>query len=102
MLGAIVGEKCVLNELGARVKSVLEGLPLKYSELALGEYVIIPNHVHALFVIRPRTTNKEKHLGFLVRRFKGASAFIYGKLKREGKAPGYGGRQAVVYFAAAR
>ena len=85
LLGAIVGERSVLNELGEGVKAVLEGLPLKYAELELGEYVIMPNHIHAIFDIKPRMTNKENHLGFLVGRFKGASAFLYGKLKRAGR-----------------
>ena len=53
LLGAIVGERSVLNELGEGVKAVLEGLPLKYAELELGEYVIMPNHIHAIFDIKP-------------------------------------------------
>ena len=85
LLGAIVGARSVLNELGEGVKAVLEGLPLKYAELELGEYVIMPNHIHAIFDIKPGMTNKENHLGFLVGRFKGASAFLYGKLKRAGR-----------------
>ena len=85
LLGAIVGERSVLNELGEGVKAVLEGLPLKYAELELGEYVIMPNHIHAIFDIKPGMANKENHLGFLVGRFKGASAFLYGKLKRAGR-----------------
>ena len=90
LLGAIVGDRSVLNELGEGVKAVLEGLPLKYAELELGEYVIMPNHIHAIFDIKPRMTNKENHLGFLVGRFKGASAFLYGKLKRAGRGADIG------------
>ena len=90
LLGTIVGERTVLNELGHRVEKVLVGLPLKYPELELGEYVIMPNHVHAIFTIHQRSTNKENHLGFLIGRFKGAAAFVYGKLKRAGKVPDIG------------
>lgn len=90
LLGAIVGERSVLNELGEGVKSVLEGLPQKYAELELGAYVIMPNHIHAIFDIKHRITNKENHLGFLVGRFKGASAFLYGKLKRDGRVADIG------------
>ncbi len=90
LLGAIVGEKCVLNELGQGVRTVLEGLPVKYEELALGAYVIMPNHIHAIFDIKPRVTNKENHLGFLVGRFKGASSFLYSKLKRTGRVADIG------------
>ena len=90
LLGAIVGERCVLNELGQGVRTVLEGLPVKYEELVLGAFVIMPNHIHAIFDIKPRVTNKENHLGFLVGRFKGASAFLYGKLKRTGRVADIG------------
>ena len=90
LLGAIVGERSVLNELGEGVKAVLEGLPQKYAELEWGAYVIMPNHIHAIFDIKPRITNKENHLGFLVGRFKGASAFLYGKLKRAGRVADIG------------
>ena len=90
VLGAIAGERVILNELGRSVQAVLEGLPLKYPELELGEYVVMPNHIHAIFTIHPCDTNKENHLGFLVGRFKGTAAFVYGKLKRAGKVPDIG------------
>ena len=86
LLGAIVGTECVLNELGKSVETELVNLPLKYPELRMGPYVIMPNHVHMILDISPRNTNKENHLSFLVGRFK----FIYGKLKREGKVPDIG------------
>lgn len=90
VLGAIAGERVVLNELGLSVQDVLVGLPLKYPELELGVHVVMPNHIHAIFTIHQRSTNKENHLGFLVGRFKGASAFVYGKFKRAGKVPDIG------------
>ena len=90
VLGAIVGDKSVLNELGEGVKQILEELPLKYPEMVLGEHVIMPNHVHAIIIIRHKPTNKENHLGFLVGRFKGATAFLYGKMKRDGLVPDIG------------
>ena len=65
-------------------------LPLRYPELRLGPYVIMPNHVHLILDISPRDTNKENHLSFLVGRFKGVATFIYGKMKREGKIPDVG------------
>ena len=91
LLGAIVGTQCVLNELGKSVEAELVNLPLRYPELRLGPYVIMPNHVHLIQDISPRDTNKENHLSFLVGRFKGVTTFIYGKLKREGKIPDVGG-----------
>mgnify|MGYP003293389829 CR=1 FL=1 len=90
LLGAIVGTQCVLNELGKCVEAELVNLPLKYPELRMGPYVIMPNHVHMILDISPRDTNKENHLSFLVGRFKGVTTFIYGKMKCEGKIPDVG------------
>ena len=90
ILGTIVGEKCILNELGIAVKNELTSLPRKYPELELCEFIVMPNHLHAIFTIKERTTNKKNHLGFLVGRFKGATTFLYGKLKQAGKAPDIG------------
>lgn len=86
ILGTIVGEECILNELGNAVQNELTSLPQKYPELELGEFIVMPNHLHAIFTIKERTTNKKNHLGFLVGRFKGSSTFLYGKLKQAGKA----------------
>ena len=90
ILGTIVGEECILNELGHVVRNELTSLPRKYPELKLGEFIVMPNHLHAIFTIKERTTNKKNHLGFLVGRFKGSSTFLYGKLKQAGKAPDIG------------
>lgn len=90
LLGVIVGGKSILNELGKSVQAELERLPEKYPELALGEYVIMPNHVHLIVTIKPQPTNKEQHLGYLMGRFKGATSYIYGQLKRTGKVADIG------------
>lgn len=90
LLGAIVGERSVLNALGKAVEEALLSLPHKYPELKLGEYVIMPNHVHMILTIQLQATNKENHLGFLVGRFKGTTAYIYGKLKQAGTVPDIG------------
>ncbi|MBQ2379931.1 MAG: transposase [Akkermansia sp.] len=90
LLGVIVGEKVVLNELERGVQEVLELMPLKYPEFELGEYVVMPNHIHMIVDIKLRLSNKENHLGFLMGRFKGAAAFVYGKMKRMGKVPDIG------------
>lgn len=90
ILGAIVGEEVSLNELGREVESYWKSLPLKYPELELFDFVVMPNHFHALLRIHYTPTNREHHLGFLLSRFKGGTAFIYGKMKREGLVPDIG------------
>ncbi len=91
ILGTIVGEECILNELGRVVRNELINLPQKYPELELGEFIVMPNHLHAIFIVHERPTNKKNHLGFLVGRFKGVTTFLYGKLKGAGKVPDIGG-----------
>ena len=90
LLGAIVGEKAVLNELGRAIERCWLDLPRKYPELELGEFVFMPNHFHAIVKINHRAGNKTNHLSFLMGRFKGATAYIYGKFKREGKVADIG------------
>ena len=84
IFGAIVGECCELNELGRQVEAYWRELPVKYPELELDEFVLMPNHFHAILCIHYRPTNKEHHLGFLLSRFKGGTGYIYGKMRRAG------------------
>ena len=84
ILGAIVGEKVVLNTLGRAVDDYWRTLPKKYPELEILDYVVMPNHFHALLRIHYMPSNREHHLGFLMSRFKGGTSFIYGKMRRTG------------------
>ena len=84
IFGAIVGEECVLNLLGEKVREYWLSLPAKYPELKLDEFVVMPNHFHAIVKIEYRPTNREHHLGFLMSRFKGGTGYLYGKMRREG------------------
>lgn len=85
IFGSIVGECCQLNELGRQVEAYWRELPAKYPELELDEFVVMPNHFHAILRIHYRSTNKEQHLGFLLGRFKGGTGYIYGKMRRAGE-----------------
>lgn len=90
IFGAIVGDRCELNELGRRVEEYWREMPAKYPELALDEFVVMPNHFHAIVRVRFRPTNKEHHLGFLLGRFKGGTGYIYGKMRRAGEVDDIG------------
>ena len=90
IFGAIVGERCELNPFGRRVEECWRELPKKYPELELDDFVLMPNHFHAIVRIRFRPTNKEQHLGFLMGRFKGGTGYIYGKLRRAGEVEDIG------------
>ena len=90
IFGAIVGDRCELNSFGQQVEAYWRALPAKYPELELDEFVLMPNHFHAIVRIRYRSTNKEQHLGFLMSRFKGGTGYIYGKLRRCGEVADIG------------
>lgn len=90
IFGAIVGDRCELNELGRKVEEYWREMPAKYPELELDEFVVMPNHFHAIVRIRFRPTNKEHHLGFLLGRFKGGTGYIYGKMRRAGEVDDIG------------
>ncbi|MDR2615486.1 MAG: transposase [Oscillospiraceae bacterium] len=51
LFGAIVDGQMKLNEPGNTVKSTLNGLSSHYPNVKLDEYVIMPNHVHCIFVL---------------------------------------------------
>jgi len=90
IFGAIVGDKAVLNALGRAVEAYWLALPAKYPELELFDFVVMPNHFHALLRVHFLSTNHEHHLGFLMSRFKGGTSYIYGKMRRAGEVEDIG------------
>ena len=84
IFGAVVGERVVLNGLGRAAEEYWKTLPTKYPELELFDFLVMPNHFHALLRIHDAPANRGHHLGFLMSRFKGGTSFIYGKMRRAG------------------
>ena len=96
LLGAIVGENCILNELGLAVKGLIETLPKYNPEVYVDCFVVMPNHVHLILKIDDRPTNDEHHLGKIMRKLKSLAAREYRILAGEGRCPrilisGHGG-----------
>jgi putative transposase len=52
----------VLNEYGVILKSVIEQLPVKYPELKIDSYVIMPNHIHMIIDIHWKRAIRESPL----------------------------------------
>jgi len=91
LLGAIVGENCILNELGLAVKGLIETLPKYNPEVYVDCFVVMPNHVHLVLKIDDRPTNEEHHLGKIMRKLKSLAAREYRILGSGGKFLGRGG-----------
>ena len=92
IFGAIVGEKCVLNEFGSAVSEVIEGLGSHYPGTYVDCFVVMPNHVHLVVRIEagaePRQPeiggNRTHQLGYVIGRFK---SYVF-KLYRDFKVKG--------------
>ena len=87
LLGAIVGENCILNELGLAVKDLIETLPKYNPEVYVDCFVVMPNHVHLVLKIDDRQTNEEHHLGKIMRKLKSLAARDYRILGSRGVVP---------------
>ena len=97
IFGAIVGEKCVLNELGEAIVACLRALGERYAGVEIDEFVVMPNHVHFIIKIgvaslraRPKKAGVDGHskidLGFVIGRFKSWISKLYRDMVAEGKA----------------
>ena len=51
LFGQIVDGEMVLNEIGKMVKEIVEEVPRHYQNINVEVFVIMPNHVHILFLI---------------------------------------------------
>ena len=57
LFGQITNGKIILNEYGQTVQMVWNELPQHYSNVQLGEFVVMPNHVHGIIIITNDTDN---------------------------------------------
>jgi len=114
VFGAIVGEKCVLNELGTAVKAAWQSEPEHVAGLSLQEFVVMPNHFHAIVEYHaparrsgPAATSGDRHtaggrspaataayytrdphardLPYVIGLFKSYTTTLYHQLKAAGK-----------------
>ena len=53
LFGNVVDRQMQLNEVGQIIQSVWNGLPQFYEGIELDAFIIMPNHVHGVIVIRP-------------------------------------------------
>lgn len=52
IFGKVVGDEVVLNDAGRIVWSVWHDLPRHYAHVGLDSFIVMPNHVHGIIVLR--------------------------------------------------
>ncbi|HEY4698276.1 MAG TPA: hypothetical protein VIH29_09780 [Gallionella sp.] len=52
LFGDVIGSEMKVNELRRKVQAVWNGLPVHYPHVATDAFVVMPNHVHGVIVIR--------------------------------------------------
>ena len=53
LLGEVVDLRIHLSPAGAMVQDVWQGLPARFPRVALDAWIVMPNHVHGIVVLRP-------------------------------------------------
>ncbi|MEA2109997.1 MAG: transposase, partial [Pseudomonadota bacterium] len=54
LFGEIVNRDMVLNDAGRMVESVWGELPIRFGHIELDQFIIMPNHIHAIFMLHRR------------------------------------------------
>lgn len=64
--GSIKNENIILNKYGLLLESMLLDLPFTSFNIELYEYIIMPNHIHAVFLLN-NTLNNQQTLPYIIR-----------------------------------
>ncbi len=51
LFGGIENEEMVLNDMGMMVKTIWDEIPPHYPGIEIGEFVVMPNHVHGIIAL---------------------------------------------------
>ena len=96
LFGEIVEGRMLPNQIGQIIETEWSGLPNRFFNVGLDEFIVMPNHIHGIIFIKPVETsfvapesilhsviqgamNRAPTLGEVVRSFKAASARIVRK-----------------------
>ena len=64
--GKVLKDKVILNKYGKILEETLLSLPIAHKNIELYEYVIMPNHVHAVVLLQNTKENKQR-LPYIIR-----------------------------------
>ncbi len=75
LFGEIIDEKMKLNDAGRMIDKQWHELPKRFNHISLDEYVVMPNHLHGIIVIR--TTEANTNISNIVGAFKSITTHEY-------------------------
>lgn len=61
LFGKIVGGEMQLNEAGKMIHAVWHQLPKRFDTLVLGEFIVMPNHIHGILVLQAGDSKTGDH-----------------------------------------
>ncbi len=75
--GKIEKDRVVLNKRGEIAKMNWDGISAKFSDVSLDEFIIMPNHVHAImiFKVKASKSKNEEKLNQILENFKRCARF---------------------------
>jgi len=82
--GSVVEGEMRLNQRGQIAQESLRSLSERFSNVEIDDYVIMPNHIHALFVIKELLPDQNPNIDQMPTRFQS----YWRKLEREESPPG--------------
>jgi len=80
VFGEVVDQKMILNEYGKIVERCWYDLPSHYKNLILSEFIVMPNHVHMIMIIKNKPNIKKHGVSEFVRAIKTFSSMRINKL----------------------
>jgi len=54
LLGRIAGLRAILSAMGQAMAAEWRGLPNRFPDIGIGEFVVMPNHIHAIITVGAR------------------------------------------------
>ncbi len=64
--GEIIDSKMQLNETGKLAENYWKEIPVHFSFIELGNFVVMPNHVHGILIIHKNATENDGNIHALV------------------------------------
>ena len=59
LFGEITNAKMILNGIGVKLDEYLNSIPIHFPNTELDEYIIMPNHIHAIIIIDYNSVGNE-------------------------------------------